>query len=354
MKLPLDGAGRAELAEVLHDAIRQEYPHMLHQVLRGDASLRPPRELNPSFYGSYDWHSAVHCHWALTSLLARRDLPEVTTAAVIATLDKHFTTDRVQAEVEFFAGPEGRNSERPYGWAWLLLLHAELSHLATSRPYGVTGVELLPSHAARHAQALGPLFSHLRDQLEKYFRNTLAFPIRSGTHANSAFSLGLLIQAARRTAAPELVHAVTRAAKRWFLQGRLPWFSPPSGGDFLDPNLAIATLMAEILEPEEFAPWMHASGAGEATDWAELPVFRPAGEDPATVHLEGLLITKAWGLHRLQQVLPSDDPLAETVRRGLRLHLKSIEAIDPCGGFNRAHWIPSFVVYLDNQLRSAD
>ncbi|HLH45649.1 MAG TPA: DUF2891 family protein, partial [Acidimicrobiales bacterium] len=112
----------ARLAQALLAAVRREYPHVLLQELQGDDDVRPPRSLHPSFYGSYDWHSAVHCHWALLRCLAR-GLPEPVAAEVTALLDEHLDPARLAAEAAFFESPGGRTVERPYGWSWLLLLH---------------------------------------------------------------------------------------------------------------------------------------------------------------------------------------------------------------------------------------
>ena len=57
--------------------VRREYPHLLQHQLNGSGDARPPRDLHPAFYGSYDWHSCVHQHCMLARL-ARLfpDLPE--------------------------------------------------------------------------------------------------------------------------------------------------------------------------------------------------------------------------------------------------------------------------------------
>lgn len=345
MRLPLGQEERAALAEGLAAAVRQEYPHKLDQELRADTSLLPPRELNPSFYGSYDWHSAVHCHWALVRLLDR-GLPDVSAARAADALDAHLSGDRLGAELAFFAGPDGRTSERPYGWAWLILLHAELTRLA------VGGREELAGDAARWAEALGPLAEHLRRQLVRYLTTTLVFPIRSGTHANTAFSLSLLAHAARVSGDDSLRGVVADAVQRWFLRDTLPWFAPPSGGDFLDPNLTAAVIVAEVSSSDDLAAWLRRSGAGASLRWAEPPDFRPDGDDPGTVHLEGLLLSKAWSLHLLERMLPAGDAFARTVRASLGPHLALIEGANPADGFNRAHWVPTFVVYLDDELRT--
>jgi len=51
--------------------VGREFPNKLDQVLSGPADLAGPRTLHPIFYGSFDWHSAVHAHWLLARVLRR-------------------------------------------------------------------------------------------------------------------------------------------------------------------------------------------------------------------------------------------------------------------------------------------
>ena len=65
--LDIEQANR--LAELPIACVEQEYPNKLNQTLSGDADLLPPRDLHPSFYGCFDWHSSVHGHWSMLMLL---------------------------------------------------------------------------------------------------------------------------------------------------------------------------------------------------------------------------------------------------------------------------------------------
>lgn len=131
---------RAALANVT-----REYPRMLDDLLdappTGDLK---PRANHPAFYGSYDWHSAVHMHWLLVRLLRTHpDLPSA--GQMMSVLDAHLAPGPLAAERAFFDTPGGRTFERPYGWAWLLDLQAEALRMAGGRPA-----------ARRWAQALAP------------------------------------------------------------------------------------------------------------------------------------------------------------------------------------------------------
>lgn len=334
----LNGKGLESLVAAASAAVRREYPHKLDQELGADRDLRPPRELHPAFYGSYDWHSAVHNHWLLVTALDR-GLPGPLAGATRDLLDEHLNTERLSAETAFFTSAGGRNSERPYGWAWLLLLHAQC-HAGADE------------HHRRWARALAPLAAVLSERLDAYVTGTLAFPIRSGTHGNTAFSLHLAIQAARRRGDDQAAEALGRAARRFFGGDRtLPWAEEPSGDAFLTPPLTEAALMAQVLGRDEFAAWLDRVLPGPgAADWTP-PAFRADGADPGTVHLEGLLISRAWCLHAVGRALPSGHPAGEAALAAAEAHAGRVRRLDPAAGFNRSHWIPTFLLYLDVFLR---
>jgi hypothetical protein len=328
-----------ELVTAALAAVVREYPHRLDQELRGDADLVPPRELNPSFYGSYDWHSAVHNHWLLVRALSR-GLPGALAGAVVARLDEHLRPERTAAELAFFAGPGGRTSERPYGWAWLLLLHAECDAVGDARH-------------RRWAEALAPLAALLGARLAGHFGGGLAYPVRTGTHGNTAFSLHLALQAARRRGDAAMADRLAEAARRLFAADRaLPWAEPPDGNAFLTAPLAEAALMADVLGPGEFPAWLDRvlPDPGRAA-WAP-PEFGRDGDDPGTVHLEGLLISRAWCLDAVARAGPAGHPAAGPARGGADEHLARVATLEPTAGFNRSHWIPTFLLYLDERLRA--
>lgn len=64
-----DEAKAVYLYHFAYECIDQEYPNKLGQVLGDDSYLAPPRELHPAFYGCFDWHSSVHGHWTLVTIL---------------------------------------------------------------------------------------------------------------------------------------------------------------------------------------------------------------------------------------------------------------------------------------------
>lgn len=328
----LSPADLDRLARTAVAAVQTEYPHQLDQRLTSDADLRPPRELNPSFSGSYDWHSAVHNHWLLVAAL-ERGLPASTAVAVEEILDRHLSAERVAGELAFFSSAGGRTSERPYGWSWLVLLHARCR-----------------AGGHRWADALEPLASLLTLRLVDYVGPTLSLPIRAGTHRNTAFSLQLMLEASALTGDEALRGKVAAAVRRLVVPDRRRgWDDPPSGDAFLDPALTEAAVVADLLEPPELVAWVERN-LGAPPAWTP-PEFSPDGEDPATVHLEGLLASRAWCLHELATALPSGHPVAGAAAGARDAHLRRVAALDPTDGFNRSHWLPTFLLYLDERLR---
>ena len=144
--------------------------------INGPDDVRSPRELHPLFYGSFDWHSNVHGYWLLATLVRRfHTMPEA--ARIGALFDEQLTPEKVAAEVAYLDQPSRATFERPYGWAWLLMLCAEL------RRHDSDG-------GRRWSRALTPLGNAFATRF-KTFLPKARYPIRVGTHFNTAFALAL-------------------------------------------------------------------------------------------------------------------------------------------------------------------
>jgi hypothetical protein len=91
-----------------YDCIDQEYPNKLGQVLGDDTYLAPPRELHPAFYGCFDWHSSVHGHWTLVTIL--NTFPEFEFRdEILEKLKKNITKENILKEVEYFDNEHNKN-----------------------------------------------------------------------------------------------------------------------------------------------------------------------------------------------------------------------------------------------------
>src|ERR1700761_6425768 len=156
--------------------VTREWPNKMDHVLTGPEDIKGPRELHPIFYGSFDWHSCVHSYWLLAKLLRLfPSLPEA--GAIRALLDDQFTQAKVAGEVAYLARPSARGFERPYGWAWLLMLQGELLQHTTGE-------------GNHWAKTLQPLADAFVKRFEDYLP-LATYPVRSGVHSSTAFALTL-------------------------------------------------------------------------------------------------------------------------------------------------------------------
>ena len=302
----------SRLARVALANIVREYPrHIQHLTSSAEEELRE-RVLHPAFYGSYDWHSAVHMHWLLLRVL--RLYPVAQMAPRIAdALDAHLTPDAVARELDYFKGSAGRTFERPYGWAWLLELQAEA--LATK---------------SRWSRALAPLAAELAGRFADYV-GASPYPIRAGAHGNTAFACVLALDYARIAADMALEFEIRKAARRWYGSDRDgPIGYEPSLDDFLSPSLMEALLMAKVLDPGEFQRWLHAFAPQGFAALARPPAVSDHA-DPKQSHLDGLCLARAWCFARL-----GDGAAAQTLMSAALPHVAE-------GDYAGTHWLASFV-----------
>ena len=303
------GFGRAALANVT-----REFPRYVLHLLTAPAPDVSQRTLHPAFYGSYDWHSAVHMHWLLARLL--RTHPQLSLAQEITQrLDAHLAPAALQAELAYFQSPSGRTFERPYGWAWLLELQAELLRLGTPR----------------WIEAVGPLARLLALRFASFVSGA-PYPVRAGNHGNTAFACVLALDYARSAQDETLERAIGEAARRWYLADRhAPVAYEPSLDDFLSPALVEAVLMQGVLAKDEFSRWLDGFLPDDLGPLAAPPVVADR-TDPKQSHLDGLVLTRAWCFRRLGGKYTA---LAE---RNLSSALPHVTGGDYVG----EHWLASF------------
>jgi hypothetical protein len=315
-------------AQIALGHVGRQYPNKLDQVLTGAADLASPRALHPIFYGSFDWHSAVHSHWLLARVLRRA--PGIASAgAVRAWLDQAFTESNVAGELAFLARPTSQGFERPYGWAWLLMLQAELE--ADDDAEG-----------RRWATATRPLARAFERRLLAWLPKA-TYPIRVGTHGSTAFALVLFARYAPLAEDQGLAAVLRETALRWYgADADCPAWEP-GGNDFLSPALIEASGMAELLPPEDFAPWF-ASFLPRLADGEPGTLFAPAvvsdRGDGQIAHLDGLNLSRAWCFRRLARAAPA---LAARLDAAAERHL---EAALPhlSADYMGEHWLSTFAL----------
>jgi hypothetical protein len=325
-------AGR--FADLALACVGREYPNRIAHTMESDTDAKPPRILTPVFFGCYDWHSAVHAHWLLARLAKKfPSAPFAKTAR--AALRASFTPERVAGEVAYLAAPGRATFERPYGLAWLLQLAAEL------RGWDDAG-------ARGWAATLAPLervaWRRLADWVPK-----LAYPIRGGEHAQTAFAFGLVLDWARETGDAQAERLLAARIRDLHAKDRAcPLAYEPSGQDFLSPCLAEADLMRRVLEPPAFARWLRAFLPGIPRGGAAwLPVATVTDRsDGKLAHLDGLNLSRAWMLDGIAAGLPPKDGRLPALRAARDAHAAAGLAAVTGARYEGGHWLGTFATYL--------
>ena len=329
------GVVEDRFARLALSCIHKEYPNKIGHLMTSDADARAPRELTPAFYGCFDWHSSVHGHWLLVRLL-RMDPDTPFRDTIIAALDRSFTEDNIAGEVAYYLGPDRTSFERPYGIAWYLQLVAELHESDDERMQDWRRI-------------LGPLETEIVARIKAWLPN-LAYPIRLGTHNQSAFAFGLMLDYARTVGDAELEQALVEKTLA-FHRGdtNCPLAYEPSGEDFLSPCLMEADLMRRVLDKDEFAVWLALflptiplDGSG---DWLAPGVVRDA-EDGKLVHLDGVNLSRAWALEGIAAGLPENDSRRASLLAAAAVHRETGIAAVSDEHYSGSHWLGSFATYL--------
>jgi len=327
-----------KFAELALECVHKEYPNKISHTLQSDEDVKPPRDLYPSFYGCYDWHSSVHGHWLLTRL-ARLYPENDLSAESIEKLNKSFTAENLIKETNYIKGIGRKAFERPYGIAWLLQLVGELEEWNDNKS------------AKQWRENIKPLEEILSQRIEDWLPK-LTYPVRSGQHSQTAFALGLIIDWARTTGNEDLAFLIEQRSIDYFANDKnCPISYEPSGADFLSPCLAEADLMRRVLEPVSFSVWLNDFiniPIDENVNWLE-PAIVSDPSDPKLAHLDGLNLSRAWMLEGIASGLPSDDPRIRSLLRAAEKHADSGLGAVTGEYYEGGHWLGSFATYLVTQ-----
>jgi hypothetical protein len=315
----------AKFATVALGHVTREWPNKMDHVLNGPEDVQGPRALHPIFFGSFDWHSCVHSHWLLARLYRR--FPEIAEAKQVrALLDDQFTKEKVAGEVAYLARPSARGFERPYGWAWLLMLQGELAR-----------------HKTEEGKHWAATLKPLADAFVKRFRDFLPFatyPVRSGVHSSTAFALVLALDYASAVGDLAFAEVLEAKARDWHQKDANANPLEPSQSDFLSPTLTEAALMRAVLGEGAFRKWF-AAFLPRVPDTLLSPAFVTDRSDGQIAHLDGLNLSRAWCWKLIVDGLPDADPLRARADAAIEAHLAS--ALDHIAGdYMGEHWLASF------------
>ncbi|HEY0311334.1 MAG TPA: DUF2891 domain-containing protein [Allosphingosinicella sp.] len=315
----------ARFAEIALGHVIREYPHKLDHVLDGPEDVLGPRALHPIFFGSFDWHSCVHGWWLLLRL--RRLFPDLPAAPRIERLaDEMLAPGKVAGELAYLDRAYTGGFERPYGWAWLLALQRE---------------------AQRHedrawAEDLGPLARAFADRFLAFLPK-LTYPIRTGTHFNTAFALILALEWAEVNDA-RLADLLRARGQAYYDTDRACPGWEPGGDEFLSPALTEALCMRRLLPEAAFRPWFDAF-LPDLVAREPASLFTPAHvsdrSDGKIAHLDGVNLSRAWCWRGLAGAL--DPERAALARAAAEAHLDA-SLPHVAGDYMGEHWLATFAL----------
>ena len=316
------------LASLPVKCLQQEYPNKLNQLLLNETELLSPKVLHPAFYGCFDWHSSVHGHWSLVYLLSNfENLKDK--ELIIEKLQINLSKENIAQEMLYFEKTHEKSFERTYGWNWLLKLQHELEISNDS-------------YAKELADNLRPLTNLI---IKRYieFLPKLLYPIRVGTHSNTAFGLTNAWDYADFSGNIALQNSIKVNAKRMFLKDEnCPFNWEPSGTDFLSPCMEEVAIMQRILPEKDFLLWVKKFAPQLFSKKWKWEVAKVSDRtDGHLVHLDGLNFSRACNLYDLIQHYPKEfSHLKSMADTHLSFSLPSI--VD--GNYEGEHWLASFAL----------
>jgi hypothetical protein len=292
----------------------------------------PDYETTRAFYGCYDWHSAVNSAWTLVRIL--KMFPDLPTApAIRQKLNDHFGATNVAGDLEFMRG--AGTFELPYGYAWLLRLQFELKSWNDS-------------DGVRWAANMQPMATYMSERLATYLKE-LPQAIRTGVHPNTAMAMDNALGYARAFD-PALEAAIRESATRLFSRDiHCNTAAEPGPSDFASPCLMEASIMAQLMEPAAFVPWLDAFLPPLYS--AEFhPLTQGLGpefvKNPAAIasksHIVGLAFVRATSMGELANALPPTDPRVPVLRRLAAMQAATGFPLMGAVGYDGSHYYASW------------
>ncbi len=324
--------GASHLASLPLKCITQQFPNKTNHTSNSDSDhVLLPRQIHPSFFGCFDWHSSVHGHWMLVRLL--KQFPSLSEAALIReVINTTITKENVLNEVNYFNMPMTSSWERTYGWAWILKLDEEL-------------FKWDDPDARKWHEALQPLTKKIVSLWENYLPKQ-TYANRTGIHPNTAFGLVFALDYARTENKINFEKAIIQSAIKIFGNDtNAPASWEPNGSDFLSPSLEEADLMRRVLSQIDFSKWFTKFfSIQNIKHLTILPVVSDRS-DLQIVHLDGLSFSRSWCMKGLAKTLPKKDIRKILLQRSAIHHLAVALPHIVSGEYGGEHWLASFAVY---------
>jgi hypothetical protein len=246
--------------------------------------------------------------------------------------DAQLTAVKMRAETRYLGQPLRATFERPYGWAWLLMLAAELNRHASAK-------------GKRWSDALAPLADAFTQRYLDFLPKA-TYPTRVGTHFNSAFAVALAFEYAEVSSNDALRKTLIDKARTWYSKDSDCQAWEPGGDDFLSSALMEAECMRRVLKTSEFSSWLDRFLPRLAVR-EPTTLFTPAivsdRSDGKIAHLDGLNLSRAWCWRSIAATWPASDARRGIVLEAAEIHFAaSLPHVS--GDYMGEHWLATFAL----------
>lgn len=291
---PFTAESAAKFSLIALEGIQPEVPQndaTKHEVFgASDVWLKQ----HPAFHGKGNWHASVQAHWLLVNLMTQ--YPQLSTRPqIVEALCKTLSEENIRMETAFMKVNSKWDSDRVYGWAWILKLSGELAQSQEPK-------------AKVWLKNLQPLIELVKGYCYDYLPS-LYYPVRNGGKSNTAFILMNALDYSRVANDKTFENFLTERANFYFSNDKsIPASWEPDGDDFLSPSLVIADLMCRVMPNEDFVRWFK-NFLPDLPFSLLHPVVVTKRSVSNEMNLDVLNLTRAWHMFGLSIAMPGDSPM---------------------------------------------
>ena len=333
----LSNEGASYFAKLSLDCTRKSSPHYFYRALFKKGSSTGPKDLWPSFYGCYDWHSAVHNHWALIKILKLYPtIPEAT--EIREKLELSFSKDKILVELDYVKNNEDGLFEFPYGQSWLLKVADEL-------------INWDDKDAKRWLNNLKPLTEYIVNVHLIVWPKTESVKL-SGSHDSPALGISFAYDYALSSKNVALKKVLVKAAERFYGDVKdVPIEQEPFEYDFMSASLLVTDVMRKVLPKEKFISWLKDFCPDLfLAEQVNIPlqIKRSLKHDGYESHWDGYHLNRIWCLNGILKTFPEGTIDMNTKKEWVTamndMWDYAQESIGK-GNYDIDHWLSSFSVF---------
>lgn len=294
------------------------------------------KDIWPSFYGCFDWHSSVHNHWCMIKILKNHpSIPEAN--QIRERLNYAFNSENILAET-YFMKQIGRLFEFPYGQSWFLKIADELNSWDDQ-------------DARNWLKQIKPLLLLIEENHINYW-DTIQNVNISGSHDSPAMGISFALDYSRSFKNKKLEKKLIKVAKKYYLNLKnAPITIEPVEYDFMSGTLLIADLMRKVLAEKEYIIWLN-NFTPELLDESKVDIALKINKmdvhDGAESHWDGFHLNRIWCLNGILLSLPKHSlstSLKEKWVNSMNKMWDYAQLSIGKGNYDIDHWLSSFSVF---------